>query len=160
MWHFALGVGQPSPGLFSYQPFTGAPCPTLAAELWQETKDRGVFAMFTRHFPSIKGLNAVTALAVQVESQRLEVEARHCVAMAFFPDLRGNPPSPHNFISPKAPVELFETAVVRVVSSSSFSRRPEAHPGIRISLSAAPSRVALDMALSRCAEIVQAHQGR
>lgn len=96
----------------------------------------------------------------QVESQRLEIEARHRLAAASFPELRGNPPSPHIFISTKAPVELFESAGVRVAPSSSFSRRPEAHPGIRISLSAAPSRVALDIALSRCAEIVRVHQGR
>ncbi|MQB04495.1 hypothetical protein DXT91_10175 [Agrobacterium tumefaciens] len=96
----------------------------------------------------------------QVDSQRLEIEARHRLATAFFPDLRGNPPSPHIFISTKAPAELFESVGVRVAPSSSFSRRPEAHPGLRISLCAAPSRVALDMALCRCAEIVRAHQGR
>ncbi|QRE73414.1 PLP-dependent aminotransferase family protein [Methylobacterium aquaticum] len=96
----------------------------------------------------------------QVESQRLEVEARHSLATEFFPGLRGNPPSPHIFIPTNAPAELFESAGVRVASSSSFSRKPESHPGIRISLSAAPSRAALDMALSRCAEIVRAHECR
>lgn len=96
----------------------------------------------------------------QVASQRLEIEVRHRLATAFFPELRGNPSSPHIFISTKAPAELFELAGVRVASSSSFSRKPESHPGIRISLSAAPSRVALDIALSRCAEIVRAHEGR
>lgn len=96
----------------------------------------------------------------QVASQRLEIEVRHRLATAFFPELRGNPPSPHIFISTKAPADLFELAGVRVASCSSFSRKPESHPGIRISLSAAPSRVALDIALSRYAEIVQAHEGR
>ncbi|MBF2714347.1 hypothetical protein [Agrobacterium vitis] len=93
----------------------------------------------------------------QVANQRLEIEAPHRLATAFFTELRGNPPSPHIFISTKAPGELFESAGVRVASSWSFSRRPDAHPGIRICLSAAPSRVALDIALSRCAEIVPAH---
>lgn len=96
----------------------------------------------------------------QVVHQRLEIEVRHRLATNFFPVLRGHPPSPHIFISTKVPAEMFERAGVRVASSSSFSRRPEAHPGIRISLSAAPSRVALAVALSRCAEIIRAQEGK
>lgn len=93
----------------------------------------------------------------QITGQRLEIEARYRLATAFFPELRGSPPSPHIFVRTRAPAELFERAGVRVASSSAFSRRPEANPGIRISLSAAPSRVALDIALSRCAEIVRTY---
>ncbi len=93
----------------------------------------------------------------QIGFQRLEIEARHRLATTFFPEMRGHPPSPHIFVRTFASAELFEAAGVRVASSSAFSRRPEANPGIRISLSAAPSRVTLDIALSRCAEIVRAH---
>ncbi|WP_040440905.1 aminotransferase-like domain-containing protein [Roseibium aggregatum] len=95
----------------------------------------------------------------QIASQRLEIEARHRLAATYFPGLRGTPPSPHVFIPTRVPARTFEMAGVRVASSSSFSRRPEAHPGIRISLSAALSRVALDVALSRCAEIVHTQAG-
>lgn len=93
----------------------------------------------------------------QIAAQRLEIEARHRLATAFFPELRGNPGSPHIFLKTCAPAELFELAGVRVAGSSAFSRRPVANAGIRISLSAAPSRVALDVALSRCAEVTRAH---
>lgn len=95
----------------------------------------------------------------QIAGQRLEIEARHRLATVFFPELRGNPPSPHIFLKTDAPAKLFELAGVRVAASSAFSRRPEEHPGIRISLSAAPSRVALDIALARCANIIRTHIG-
>lgn len=98
----------------------------------------------------------------QVAGQRREIEARHRLAATFFSDLRGCPPSPHIFVRTQAPAALFEAAGVRIASSSAFSRRPEISPGIRISLSAAPSRMALDIALTRCAAIVHGYaaQGR
>lgn len=92
----------------------------------------------------------------RVAWQRQEIEARHRLAETIFPQLRGTPPSPHIFIDTDAPPELFEEAGVRVASSPAFSRRPEVHPGIRISLSAAPSRVDLDIALAACARIIRA----
>ncbi|NSZ66545.1 PLP-dependent aminotransferase family protein (plasmid) [Agrobacterium tumefaciens] len=93
----------------------------------------------------------------QIADQRTEIEARHRLAAAFFPELRGNPPSPHVFLRTLAPAQLFELAGVRVAPSSAFSRRPQTNQGIRISLNAAPSRVALDIALSKCAGIIHAH---
>lgn len=86
--------------------------------------------------------------------QRQEIEARHRLAVTIFPRLRGNPVSPHIFLETNAPANLFELSGIRVAPSSAFSRRAEASSGIRVSLSAAPSRSVLTAALSECAEII------
>lgn len=86
--------------------------------------------------------------------QRQEIEARHRLAATIFPRLRGTPASPHIFIATDAPAPAFERAAIRVAHSTAFSRRAETERGIRLSLSAAPSRGVLEAALSECARIV------
>ncbi len=91
--------------------------------------------------------------------QRQEIAARHRLATTIFPQLRGLPASPHIFIRTDARPVLFERAGIRIAPASAFSRKADADPGIRISLSAAPSRSELAAALQECAKIINGYSG-